>query len=593
MTVPVAPRLSVVVCTRDRPEQLRRALASVHRAAAALPDLSLELIVVDDGDRPLAPIAAETGTIRLLRAAGRGVGAARAAGLDAVRGALVAYCDDDDEWTSDHLVVLVAALGTDPDLALVHGDGEWGTSEREATPTPRPPALGWAEAVHASDVRHRARAARDVGGFDPTLPAYEDIDRWLRLDEAYRRLHLSRVVARHGRGADAITASDHPAARERLHRWHERPRPCRASDPGPRPGRRFDPTTWQAGLRQLRWRSPLNPYQGFGAAARELLLATERAGIEVGLLDPPGPAAPELERFRRGWDERGRITLSHEYWHPSAPIPAEPLVVATMHEGTLVPPAQINAVNRDAALVYVPCRQNQESFIAAGLRVPIKTLPFGVDPVRFPLLARPRPAGAPVVFGTFGVLSARKGIDVLVRAFLAEFAADEPVRLRLKSLGDPAFPLPVDPRLEVVTGFHSQVDLLSFLAGLDVFVLPSRAEGFGLGGLEAMATGLPLIATAWSGPADYLDPADGFPLRSDLVPAAGTEANGVRYFGEWAEPDEAHLRALMRWVCDHQADAAAMGPRAAARVHRDWTWDRPARQLRADLDLLAAGVSPT
>jgi hypothetical protein len=103
---------------------------------------------------------------------------------------------------------------------------------------------------------------------------------------------------------------------------------------------------------------------------------------------------------------------------------------------------------------------------------------------------------------------------------------------------------------------------------------------------------LPTVATNWSGPADYLDPADSLPLAYRLVDAAGTEANGVRYFGQWAEPDEGHLRSLLRWLYEHQDDAAHMGKLAAARVHRHWTWDHAATQLRDDLDLLASGLSP-
>jgi glycosyltransferase involved in cell wall biosynthesis len=134
--------------------------------------------------------------------------------------------------------------------------------------------------------------------------------------------------------------------------------------------------------------------------------------------------------------------------------------------------------------------------------------------------------------------------------------------------------------------------VIDFLAGLDSFVLPSRGEGFGLGGLEAMATGLPVIATNWSGPTEYLDPVDSFPLAYRLVNAAGTESHGYRYFGEWAEPDEEHLRTLMRWIYEHRAEARAMGLRASARVHADWTWDRVIRQLVADLEIIAAGASP-
>jgi glycosyltransferase involved in cell wall biosynthesis len=129
--------------------------------------------------------------------------------------------------------------------------------------------------------------------------------------------------------------------------------------------------------------------------------------------------------------------------------------------------------------------------------------------------------------------------------------------------------------------------LLELLGRMDAFVLPSRGEGFGLCGLEAMATGLPLIATGWSGPAEYLDPGDSFPLDYRLVDAGGTASNHVHYHGLWAEPDYEHLRYLLRWLFEHPEEAAARGRRAAERVRADWSWDRPALQICHDLDDIA------
>jgi glycosyltransferase involved in cell wall biosynthesis len=97
-----------------------------------------------------------------------------------------------------------------------------------------------------------------------------------------------------------------------------------------------------------------------------------------------------------------------------------------------------------------------------------------------------------------------------------------------------------------------------------------------------------VIATGWSGPAEYLDPSDSLALAYSLVDAGGVESNRTRYFGRWAEPDVDHLRALMRWVYEHPAEAAAMGRAASARVHRDWTWDRVAADLEEHLDAAAA-----
>src|SRR5439155_8208303 len=131
-----------------------------------------------------------------------------------------------------------------------------------------------------------------------------------------------------------------------------------------------------------------------------------------------------------------------------------------------------------------------------------------------------------------------------------------PVRLLLKAAkGAPAYEI-CDARVSLVSGYLPPEALLEFLGRMDAFVLPSRGEGFGLCGLEAMATGLPLVATNWSGPAEYLDPEDGFPLSYRLVDTLGLSSNGVRYFGRWAEPDYEHLRHLLRWLYEHPDEAA-------------------------------------
>jgi glycosyltransferase involved in cell wall biosynthesis len=100
--------------------------------------------------------------------------------------------------------------------------------------------------------------------------------------------------------------------------------------------------------------------------------------------------------------------------------------------------------------------------------------------------------------------------------------------------------------------------------------------------LEAMACGLPTIATNWSGPADFLREDIGFPLNvRSLVPA---EARCPYYEGfEWAEPDYDHLRARMRQVIENPARARQKGLAAAAEVVANYTWEDTARRVRERL----------
>src|SRR5436305_1613425 len=92
---------------------------------------------------------------------------------------------------------------------------------------------------------------------------------------------------------------------------------------------------------------------------------------------------------------------------------------------------------------------------------------------------------------------------------------------------------PAEPK-SLTPGRHNKG--VHLLQQMDAFVMPSRGEGFGLCGLEAMSTGLALIATNWSGPAEYLEANDTFPLHYRLRDAGGIRIDSKNYYGLWAEP---------------------------------------------------------
>lgn len=115
--------------------------------------------------------------------------------------------------------------------------------------------------------------------------------------------------------------------------------------------------------------------------------------------------------------------------------------------------------------------------------------------------------GIKVILGA-GRLVYGKGFDVLVRAF----SIVKPPCAVLRIIGSG----PEQGRLEELIrelGLSSRAELLPFVSDLrpylwasDLFVLPSRSlEGFGLVLLEAMASGVPVIATAVGGPVDLVE----------------------------------------------------------------------------------------
>ena len=127
-----------------------------------------------------------------------------------------------------------------------------------------------------------------------------------------------------------------------------------------------------------------------------------------------------------------------------------------------------------------------------------------------------------------------------------------------------------DPRIRLLEDTFSYADVLSLYASCDVFVSLHRAEGLGLGPLEAMALGKPVIATAWSGNMTYMNYVNSCPVRYRLVPAHGDQSQYQREtVGDsvrWADPDVAEAAAWMRRLASDTALREAIGRRAASDI---------------------------
>jgi glycosyltransferase involved in cell wall biosynthesis len=125
--------------------------------------------------------------------------------------------------------------------------------------------------------------------------------------------------------------------------------------------------------------------------------------------------------------------------------------------------------------------------------------------------------------------------------------------------------------------------------GVDCYVHPLRAEGFGITILEAMACGLPVIATPWSGPADFLSPTYAYTLHhSNPIPEKAKDSSIQRYH---VEPDLDHLIHLMRHVYEHRDESKRIGHNASIVARRNWTWHRAAAKLVSVLSLPGANTA--
>ena len=110
---------------------------------------------------------------------------------------------------------------------------------------------------------------------------------------------------------------------------------------------------------------------------------------------------------------------------------------------------------------------------------------------------------AACVIGTVARLERRKGIDLLIGAFAAAHAAAPALRLLVVGDGPEREALAACARergVERAVRFvGEQRDVRPWLAAMDVFAAPSRTEGLGIALIEAMAAGLPVLASRVGG----------------------------------------------------------------------------------------------
>jgi glycosyltransferase involved in cell wall biosynthesis len=184
-----------------------------------------------------------------------------------------------------------------------------------------------------------------------------------------------------------------------------------------------------------------------------------------------------------------------------------------------------------------------------GLRAgSIRTIHNGVPEVDLP----PVPEGrSPVVLGSVGRLDEQKGYELLVEALAGlpdasgVVVGDGPLRAALEAR---AAELGVAGRLQL-PGWSD--DARSRLPDFDVFVLPSRYEGFPLSIIEAMLAGLPVVATDVGSIREAV--VDG---ETGLLVPSG---------------DAAALTAALRRLVDDPGLRARLGAAGRARARREFT----------------------
>jgi glycosyltransferase involved in cell wall biosynthesis/Tfp pilus assembly protein PilF len=224
----------------------------------------------------------------------------------------------------------------------------------------------------------------------------------------------------------------------------------------------------------------------------------------------------------------------------------------------------------------------------------VHVIPLGIDPLRFNPQAAPLPLPTSKRFKFLfvGGTIHRKGIDVLLDAFASTFRGTDDVCLVIKEMGRSTFyrgqtadqqiaalrAQPGAPEILYLEQPLSEEELAGLYTACDCLVHPFRGEGFGLPMVEAMASGLPVIATAYGPALEFCNEESAY-----LLPAR-VQHFAEKRIGHWetvdypwlAEPDREALKRLLAQIVANPREARQKGAAASAHVRQHFTWDHTA-----------------
>jgi glycosyltransferase involved in cell wall biosynthesis len=331
-------------------------------------------------------------------------------------------------------------------------------------------------------------------------------------------------------------------------------------------------------------------------------LAGLRRHVDIGLFswntsaDGTGLSEQVGRMQARAREHSVRVALGIGPIERMATLAGEVRIAFVVWETTRLPRAKLKIL-RAMDQIWTPSRWGRELLIANGLPAErIRVVPEGVDANRF----APQPAARPEGDRTFRMLCVgkwerRKGIDDLVTACSRAFTRDEDVELVLAShnpyIKDFDARQALDrlrvrnmPRIRLCPPGDDRA-LVQRYNQADVFVLPTKAEGWGLPIIEAMACGLPVIVTDYSAQREYVTPDCGYliPVKRMALAHDPVFYRGLGH-GRWAQPDRKALQLLLRQAYEQRHELRHKGAAARQQVVGGWTWQHAADKAVAILD---------
>jgi glycosyltransferase involved in cell wall biosynthesis len=260
-------------------------------------------------------------------------------------------------------------------------------------------------------------------------------------------------------------------------------------------------------------------------------------------------------------DHRDATRVGIWYWEvgvfPEALRPAFELVdqvwCASEHVRTALAGWADGKVRKHPLVIEAPTRP--PSLLRADLRLPPDRFLFGFAFDYFSVLRRKNPVG--LIEAYRRAFGPEDGAALVLKT-INEVRGDDAAAVVRAAAGDRDDIIFFDDHLD-------DVQMRAFFGLLDCYVSLHRSEGLGLTIASAMASGIPAIATGWSGNLEFMTSENSILVPSELV-EVGPGAYPYPIDAWWAEPDLDVAADAMRRLYDDRPMARELGQRGATSV---------------------------
>ena len=252
------------------------------------------------------------------------------------------------------------------------------------------------------------------------------------------------------------------------------------------------------------------------------------------------------------------------------------------------------ANGNSADFLLTPSNISKNRIKNMGITKPIFVLPHGIDPEIFKYT--PRIKGDKFKFLYVGECSDRKGIFHTLNAFIDLFGNSDSVELHIKSNDAMLFynSKEVKDIIKDYTNIFWHISdeghdrVIELYKECHAYVYPSRGDSFGMTLLEAIACGLPTIATSEPGATELIK-GRYYNVSTKSVPVK----NHPWFIGNWGDPNLKDLIKYMKYVYDHYdliIESKELKENSDY-VRENYSWEKIANMFKNDI--LPKLIKPT